>query len=54
VYYSGHHRRKQAEEALRKSEEKFKAIYLGSNDAIMLLSEKGFFDCNPQALKCLE
>jgi PAS domain S-box-containing protein len=43
--------RKQAEEALRKSEEKFKSIFEGSNDAIMLLNEKEFIDCNPQTLK---
>jgi len=43
--------RKQAEEALLESEEKFKSIYESSNDAIMLLNEKGFFDCNPQTLK---
>jgi PAS domain S-box-containing protein len=43
--------RKRAEEALRKSEEKFKSIFEGSNDAIMLLNEKGFFDCNPQTYK---
>ena len=43
--------RKLAEEALRESEEKFKAIYQSSNDAIMLLNENGFFDCNEQALK---
>jgi hypothetical protein len=41
----------EAEEALRASEEKFKAIYQYSNDAIMLLDRNGFFDCNPQTLK---
>jgi PAS domain S-box-containing protein len=39
-----------AELALQKSEDKFKAIYQNSNDAIMLLNRKGFFDCNQQTL----
>jgi PAS domain S-box-containing protein len=43
--------RKQAEAALQESEEKFKSIYDGSNDAIMLLNENGFFDCNPKTLE---
>ena len=43
--------RKEAEEALRASEIRFRAIYEGSNDAIMLLSEKGFFDCNLRTLE---
>jgi PAS domain S-box-containing protein len=43
--------RKRAEEELRESEEKFKAIYQNSNDAIMLLNKNGFFDCNLQTLK---
>jgi len=41
----------EAEEALRASEEKDKAIYQYSNDAIMLLDRNGFFDYNPQTLK---
>ena len=41
----------EAEEALRASEEKYKAIYQYSNDAIMLLDRNGFFDYNPQTLK---
>ena len=36
---------------LRESEERFRTIYEGSNDAIMLLTEKGFFDCNPCTLQ---
>src|SRR5208283_4951094 len=44
-------KRKQSEEALQESEEKFRAIYEGSNDAVMLLNEKGFFDCNPRTLE---
>jgi PAS domain S-box-containing protein len=42
---------KQAEEALRQNEERFRAIYEGTNDAIMLLTEKGFFDCNTRTLE---
>ena len=37
--------------SLKSSEERLRAIYECSNDAIMLLTEKGFFDCNPAALK---
>ena len=43
--------RKHAEDALRVSEERLRAIYEGSSDAIMLLTEKGFFDCNPHTLE---
>ncbi|MCA9658615.1 MAG: PAS domain S-box protein, partial [Myxococcales bacterium] len=42
--------RKQAEEAVRESERKFRAIFEGSNDAIMLLRREGFFDCNTRTL----
>ncbi len=34
-------------------EEKLRSIYEGSNDAIMLLTDKGFIDCNAQALEML-
>ena len=44
-------RRKKAERNLVESEEKFRAIFQNSNDAIMLLDRSGFFDCNPQTLK---
>ncbi|MDQ1265027.1 MAG: domain S-box protein [Bacteroidota bacterium] len=37
--------------ALKDSEETLIASYVGSNDAIMLLNEKGFFDCNPKTLE---
>src|SRR6266496_1894685 len=43
--------RKYAEEAIRNNEEKLRAIYEGTNDAVMLLNEKGFFDCNQHTLK---
>jgi PAS domain S-box-containing protein len=36
---------------LVESEARFKAIYEGANDAVMLLTEKGFFDCNPRTLE---
>lgn len=42
---------KNAEEALKTSKEKLEAIFSGSNDAIMLLTKKGFFDCNPRTLE---
>ena len=44
-------KRKYAEMALLESEEKFKAIYESSNDAIMLLNKEGYFDCNPRTLE---
>jgi len=44
-------KRKNAEEALFQTNEKLQAIFSGSNDAILLLTEKGFFDCNPIALE---
>lgn len=43
---------RQARWAIEKQqhEEKFRSIYEGSNDAIMLLTERGFFDCNQRTL----
>ncbi|MFO0794474.1 MAG: EAL domain-containing protein [Candidatus Brocadiaceae bacterium] len=41
----------QAKAALLESEEKFRSIYEGSNDAIMLLTENGFFNCNKRTLE---
>ena len=45
--------RRQSEEALRRSETKFRTLYDSTGDAVMLLDEKGFFDCNPAALAML-
>ena len=36
---------------LNKSEEKFRAIYENSNDAIILIDKELYIDCNPAALK---
>ena len=43
--------RKQAEEGMRRSEMKFRAIYESSSDGIMLLDENGFLDCNDATLR---
>jgi PAS domain S-box-containing protein len=37
-------------EALRRSETKFRTLFDLTADAVMLLDEKGFLDCNPAAL----
>jgi PAS domain S-box-containing protein len=42
---------KRVEEALRVSEEKYRGLYESSLDAVMLLDDRGFIDCNPAALK---
>ena len=42
---------KQAEYMLKGNEEKFRSIFEGSNDAIMLLTKQGFFDCNARTLE---
>jgi len=43
-------KRKRVEEALHRSETKFHTLYDSSSDAVMLLDEKGFFDCNKATL----
>lgn len=42
--------RKAAELALRESEAKFHTLYDSTSDAVMLLNERGFIDCNQAAL----
>ena len=39
-----------AEEALRRSETKFHTLFDFTSDAVMLMDEKSFFDCNPATL----
>lgn len=43
--------RKKMEEDTRRSEAKFRTLYESSSDAVMLLDEKGFFDCNDSTVK---
>ncbi len=43
--------RKLVEESLRKSETKYRSLYESASDAVMLLDEQGFFDCNPATLR---
>ena len=42
--------RKLSEEQLLKSETKLRTLYESSSDAVMLLDDSGFIDCNPAAL----
>lgn len=42
--------RKQAEETLRLSENKYRGLYHCTSDAVMLLDESGYIDCNTAAL----
>ena len=44
-------KRKQAESEIRRSETKFRTLFDASADAILMLDEKGFFNCNQTALK---
>jgi len=41
---------KLTEETLARSETKFRTLFNSTADAILMLDEKGFFDCNPAAL----
>lgn len=41
--------RKQAEERLENSERKFRTVFENANDAILLIAEDTFIDCNPKA-----
>jgi PAS domain S-box-containing protein len=43
--------RKQAESDLLRSETKFRMLYDSNSDAVMLLDEKGFFDCNDATVR---
>jgi len=43
--------RKKAEEKLRESEEKYRITFDSSLDALMMLDQQGFFDCNTSTLK---
>jgi len=40
---------KKAEDDLRESNERFKALFNKANDAILLMDESTFIDCNPKA-----
>ena len=42
---------KQAEEALQRSETKFRTLYDSTSDAVILLDKKGFISCNKPTLK---
>lgn len=41
----------EAKKALQISKDKQEAVFNGSNDAITLLTRKGYFDCNPKTLE---
>ena len=42
---------KKAEEKIRESQKKYQITFDSSMDALMLLDEKGFFDCNKATLE---
>jgi len=44
-------KRKQAEDALHKSEMRYHTLFRSTTDAIMLLDDKAFFDCNEATLR---
>jgi len=43
-----------AQMRMRESEEKFRTIFESSNDAVMLLDDKGFFDCNDATVRMFD
>ncbi|MDD5350205.1 MAG: PAS domain S-box protein [Chthoniobacteraceae bacterium] len=45
--------RREAEESLKKSEEKFRTLFAASHDAILLMDQEHYLDCNEAALKLL-
>jgi len=45
------HSLKKAERDIRRSETKFRTLYDSTDDAVMLLDENGFFDCNIATLR---
>ncbi len=55
LYYEGSlediTERKQAQQKLEASEEQFRTLYQATRDAVMLLDDTAFFDCNPATLE---
>jgi len=43
--------RKRSQEQLRTSERRYRALFEGTRDAVMLLDEKGFLECNEPTLR---
>lgn len=49
--FDGITERKQSEDALRRSESKYRELYNATSDAVMLLDESGYIDCNIASLQ---